>query len=170
MKLLVTLQRSGGIEGLARQVGLSAESAALLCEAVLAPLMLAMRRFVRRAGGDVIGVQRLLDLVDEHGDGALAAAVLAHEPADPQAGELLLQAFFIDPGERADRIARIEGLTPADHDRADRLLPLFTMLVCGYLAAQAGGSGAQGSGGLANLGPTLEFLTSDDADDDCGRL
>ena len=65
MKLLVTLQRSGGIDGLARQAELSAETTALLCEAVLPPLMLAMRRFVRRAGGDVIGVQRLLDLVDD---------------------------------------------------------------------------------------------------------
>ena len=94
MKLLATLQRSGGIEGLARQVKQPVERVNPLCEGLLPPLMLAMRGYVRRNGGGMVGAQALLDVIDSRGDGALAADVLSDGEANAASGESLLSLYF----------------------------------------------------------------------------
>ena len=63
-------------------------------------------------------------------------------------------------GLAADAASRT-GIDPAI---LKKMLPLLTMLVGGYFSARAGGSGAQGSGGLGDIGSILG-ATSDPAAD-----
>jgi len=170
MFLLATLQRSGGIEGLARQAEVSVDRVNPLCERLLPLLMVAMRNYVRSHGGGIAGVHSLMTLIDDCGDGGLAAAVLGEPGVCVAAGETLLAAFFAGRDERDRQIARQLDQAPeeaADPVLVSRLFPLLAMLVAGYMAAQVGGSGAQGSGGIESLGPLLTFLLAD-ADDKSG--
>lgn len=161
MKLLVILQRSGGIEALARQAGLPVERAASLSEGLLPVVMFAMRDFVRANGGGDLGVRALLAAIELQGDGIMAAQVLSHDPVDTGPGQRLCDQFFAAGTARAMDAGNPDG---------EAVLPLLTMLVSGYVAAQAGGSGTQGSGGLTNLGPLLDFLTSDLGVEEASRL
>ena len=51
-----------------------------------------------------------------------------------------------------------------------RVLPALAMLVGGYITARAGGSGAEGSGGLDELGGLRDTLTPDANDSRADRI
>jgi hypothetical protein len=170
MELLAALQRSGGIEALARQAAVSTEHALAASKYLLPPLMLALRRHVRASGGGRDGVQRLLDLIAVHGDGALAADVMGMAALDAAPGREILAILFDDPDYRRQQIALFANPEPLGDGEVEVMFPMLAMLVCGYISAQAKGSGAADSGGLDSLGAILQFLISDANDADCIHL
>jgi len=122
------LRRSGGINAMARQAGISVTSAADEAKALLPDLLVAYRTLAADPG-------EFLNLLEQHGDGNLAAAVMAAEPADAAPGMVLL-----------DELSRVtDGNTginssPGNSDRA-KIAPLLAMLVGGYVAARFSGGG-----------------------------
>jgi len=153
MDLLAVLQRSGGIESLARHLGAHPATVLEASRALIPSLLSVMRTFVATRGGGAAGLQALVDLIDSHGDGTLAVEVMRDGPVRTTDGEELLALLLPAEEERA-RLSG-EAATALGHELASQaaLLPLLVMLVCGYIAARAATDG--GVGGLGEIGEAL---------------
>lgn len=162
MDWLTTLRRSGGINALARQLGVSPPEVSAGVTALLPALLDGLRQLVDRRGGDGPGMQALVDMLVERGGGQLAADVMGPAALDPTPGNVIVsQAIGPEVARRAVLVEaeRLSGLDPVF---GDRLLPALTMLIGGYITARALGSGAAGSGGAAQLDSLHGTLTLDD--------
>lgn len=137
--MLTALQRSGGIDALARQAGVDPPQAHSVARAVLPAMMTALRNV---SGGR----PALLKQFESHGAAGLAAAVMAVEPAEVAPGQAILDEALGEDGTLlADMAAQAGG-------SSERLLPLLVMLVGGYVSAMAAGHGAGPQGLDALLG------------------
>lgn len=170
MDWLTTLRRSGGINALSRQIGVSPADVAVGAEALLPALLGGLRQLADRLGQGDEGVHSLLDVLTDLGGGQLAADVMGPGPLNTDLGNTILDRA-LGP-EVARRAALIEAERNFGLDQAlgERMLPGLAMLVGGYITARAGGSGAEGSGGLGGLGALLESLTPDENDADADRI
>ena len=125
MDMLTALQRSGGIEALARQAGVASPVALVAAKQLLPPLLAALRDFGAGRGA-------LLALFDRHGGASLAAEVMGDDPVSPARGSALLAELGV--GEADERLVQA----------------ILAMLVAGYVSALAAGMGA-GPGGIGDL-------------------
>jgi len=153
MDWLATLRRSGGINAIARHLGMSPADAGAGIAALLPMLIRGLRDYGAKAGGGEAGLIGLLALFREFGDGDLAADVMGPNRLDVSAGNRLLERLLGDGVEAATDEA--ERSTDVARDVLEELLPPLAMLVAGYIAARAAGSGAEGSGGLSGLDTLL---------------
>lgn len=126
MDMLATLRRSGGIEALARQLGETPANATAQVIELLPSLLDDFRSYANNLNG-------LLEILDNFGGGEMAAAVMAREPADDQAGRGLLDIVLHGTGGPAAGVGT--GFDPA---MLTRMRPLLAMLIGGYIAARAG--------------------------------
>ena len=154
MDLLATLLRSGGIEGLARQSGLSSSAALAATEASLPVLVGGMRRYVHDHGGGRAGLARLLDLLGEPGGGGLAAQVMGSSPLSMVLGEDLLDRLF--PDGDAEALLAATGANPRE---LEAFWPLLAMLLGGYISARVAASGDP-----RDLGAFADLLTGEGPD------
>ncbi len=67
-------------------------------------------------------------------------------------------------------LTEAERTSGLDQALGERILPGLAMLVGGYITARAGGSGAEGSGGLTGLGSLLDSLTPGGNDTGLDRI
>lgn len=157
MDILATLRRSGGIDALVRELDLSPAVAAAGAEALLPALIGGFARQRDRAGGGDAGLISLVGTIGNLGGGTLAANVLGPDKTDIARGTAVLDWIF--GSKDASRLVALHAVESSQLDAAllRRMLPLLAMLVGGYLAARAGGSGAVGSGGIAGLDEMLEL-------------
>jgi len=135
MDLLATLRRSGGIDALARQVGLAPAVVSACVEASLPAIVAGLRNYTLKSGGGDAGLGALLAMIDGLGDGNLAADVMGPEPLSAGPGERILAQFF-EPSrakQRAGELAVASGRSVAE---IERILPLLAMLLCGYISAR----------------------------------
>lgn len=163
MDWLTTLRRSGGLNALSRQLGVSLAEVAAGTEALLPALLGGLRQLADSFGGGEAGVGGVVDVLAELGGGQLAAEVMGPGPLDLGPGNAILDRVLgPEVARRAVLVEaqRARGLDPA---LGARMLPGLAMLVGGYVTARAGGSGAEGSGGLGGL---LDSLTPDGNDAD----
>jgi hypothetical protein len=170
MDWLTTLRRSGGINALSRQIGASPADVAAGTEALLPALLAGLRQVADRLGGGDDGVHGLVDKLAELGGGQLAADVMGPSPLVTEPGNAVLD-LAIGP-DVARRAVLIEAERNAGLDQAlgERVLPGLAMLVGGYITARVGGSGAEGSGGIDDLGTLLDTLTPDGNDSAVDRI
>jgi hypothetical protein len=162
LELLNALLRSGGFEALARQTGCEPVVVTDVAGILIPDLFDAMRAYVRVHGGGDTGVLAMLDMIDSLGDGDLASDILSHAKVAPDAGQALLAQFYSDTASREGALGKIAFESGHDREVVRRIAPYAAMLLSGYLAARASGSGAAGSGGLHGLGALLEALTGPD--------
>lgn len=139
VNMLTALQRSGGIDALARQAGVEPPQAHSFARSVLPAMLQALRNM---PGGRAAVLAEL----DRQGGTALAAAVMAVEPVDASAGQAILAGALGAERASLGDIAAQAGGAP------ERLLPLLVMLVGGYVSAMAAGHGAGPEGLDALLG------------------
>lgn len=156
MDMLATLRRSGGIEALARELGIPSAAAAAGTEALLPAIVAGFRQHRDTEGGGEAGLSAVATMLEGLGGGSLAAAVMGPDAADFAPGNGVLGAIFGTKDVSrilADQAAQATGLEPA---MLKRMLPLLAMLVGGYLSARATGSGAEGSRDLASIGTLID--------------
>jgi len=148
MDLVGTFRRSGGIDAIRRQLEDDSGAARAAVELLLPSLVDGMRGHVARSGGGRRGFAALLALIESHGDGALAAQVMAPYPPDAKQGVALGAA--ISGLSEVDWLARVAALADerAGTEIVLRTMPLLVMLVCGYMAALAAGGAASAAGGI----------------------
>lgn len=145
MQLTDILGQMGGLQSLARELGVSEQQAASGFEA-LAPAILG--GFKQQAQSQPGGVQGLEGLLGKLGGGGLLDDVLSPQPTHVDQGNNVLgQIFGSKDVSRAvaQNAASQSGLEPS---LLKKMLPIAAMLLAGYMAKQSSAGPGGGLGGL----------------------
>jgi len=148
MPITDILAQMGGLQSIARELGVSEEQAASGA-AALTPAILG--GFAKQAQTQPTGLDGLGGLLDRLGGGGLLDQVLAPQPTDVSQGNNVLGEIFGSKDVSrtvAQNAASQSGLAPG---LLQQMLPMLAMLISGYLARQQGGGAAAGGGGLGDL-------------------
>ncbi|MDP9142297.1 MAG: DUF937 domain-containing protein [Pseudomonadota bacterium] len=155
MNITDILSQVGGLQSMAKELGISEEQAASGASA-LAPAILGGLK--NQAQSQPTGLEGLGGLLGQLGGGGLLDNVLASQPTDVGRGNNVLgQIFGSKDVSRtvAQNAASKSGLDPA---LLKKMLPIIAMLVAGYMAKQRSGAGAgkvaqssSAGGGLGGL-------------------
>ena len=159
MQITEILAQMGGLQSVARELGVSETEVASGADALLPAIL---GGFKKQAQAQPAGMEGLGGLLGQLGGGGLLDQVLGPQSTNPGAGnDVLGQIFGSKDVSRsvAQNAASQTGLSP---DLLKQMLPLLAMLVTGYLAKQGGGaaspSAAPEEGGLGGLGGLLGGL------------
>jgi hypothetical protein len=147
MQMTELLGQMGGLQSIARELGISEADAASGANALLPALL---GGFKRQAQAQPAGLDGLGGLLDQFGGGSLLDNVLAPQATDVSRGDAVLgQIFGSKDVSRtvAQSAAARSGLDPG---LLKKMLPMLAMLVAGFMAKQ-GGSAAPSAGGLGGL-------------------
>lgn len=162
MQLTQILAQMGGLQAMARELGVNEQQAASGAEALLPALLGGFKK--QAAGGagapaGLGGLGGLLGQLGAMGGGGLMDEVLSPQPTDVSRGNAVLGQIF---GSKDVSRAVAQGAasrTGLDPSLLQRMLPMLAMLVSGWMARQAGGAGTAaspaapaGGGGLGSLG------------------
>jgi hypothetical protein len=146
MQLTDILAQTGGLQSMARELGVSESQAATGAEALVPAILGGFKKQVQSQPG---GLGALGGLLGALGGGGLLDNVLSPQPTDvSQGNEVLGQIFGSKEVSRtvAQNAASQSGLDPG---LLKRMLPMLAMLVAGYMAKQssAGPAGQVAPGG-----------------------
>jgi hypothetical protein len=150
MQITDLLSQAGGIQSMARELGVSESQAKLGAESLLPAILGGFRK---QAESQPAGSEGLRGLLSQLGGGALLDDVLSAQPTDFGRGNDVLGKIF---GSRdvsravASKGAEQSGLDPA---LLKKMLPMLAMMVAGYMAKQnrTGASSAGSGSGLGGL-------------------
>ena len=151
MQITDILAQTGGLQSMARELGVSENQAASGAEALIPAIL---GGFKKQAQTQPSGVEGLGDMFGQLGGGALMDDVLSPEPTHVDRGDDVLgQIFGSKDVSRtvAQNAASQSGLEPS---LLKKMLPMLAMLVAGYMAKQGSGANpAQASpgGGLGDV-------------------
>jgi len=152
MQMQVTdiLAHTGGLQAIARELGMSENQAASGAKA-LVPAILG--GFKKQVQSQPSGDEGLGGLLGRLGGGGLLDNVLAPQPTDVSQGNNVLGHIFGSKDVSravADNAASQSGLEPS---LLKKMLPMLAMLVAGHMAKQRGASQATPapSGGIGGL-------------------
>jgi hypothetical protein len=149
MQLNDLLTQVGGIQSMARELGVS-ESQAASGAAALLPAILG--GFKKQAQAQPAGLGGLGDLLNGLGGGGLLEDVLSPQPTNVGRGNDVLGQIFGSRDVSRTVAQNAAGQTGLDPALLKKMLPILAMLAAGYMAKQQGGGGATpASGGLGGL-------------------
>jgi hypothetical protein len=153
MQITDLLAQMGGLQSVARDLGVSESQAASGAEALLPAIL---GGFKKQAQAQPAGLEGLGGLLGQLGGGGLLDQVLAPQPTDVSPGnDVLGQIFGSKDVSRtvAQNAAAQSGLEPS---LLKKMLPLLAMLIAGVMAKQQGAAAAEPvplptGGGLGDL-------------------
>lgn len=151
MNITDLLAQSGGLESIARELGISQQETEAGAQALGPSIVSGFQQRAAQEGGG------LGDLLSSLGGGGLLEQVLSPQPTDVSAGnDVLGQIFGSKDVSRgvAQEAAGQSGLDPA---LLKKMLPLLAMVVTGMMSRGETSANA-GSGGLGGLGGLLGGL------------
>ncbi len=174
MQLSDILNQTGGLQSIARELGIGEEEAARGASA-LAPAVLG--GFRKQAEASPGGLEGLGGLLNQLGGGGMLDALLSPDRTDTAPGDNVLGQIFGSKDVSRAVAHNAAAQTGQDPSILKKMLPMLAMLVAGYMAkkrgAGAGTAAAASSGGLGGLlgnllGGAQPANSSDD--DDLGGL
>jgi hypothetical protein len=153
MQITDILAQMGGLQSVARELGVSETQAASGAEALLPAIL---GGFKKQVQSQPTGLEGLGGLLGQLGGGGLLDQVLAPQPTDLNRGnDVLGQIFGSKDVSRtvAQNAASQSGLDPS---LLKKMLPMLAMLVAGFMAKQQGpvsdaAYAAPSGGGLGDL-------------------
>lgn len=152
MQITDLFAQMGGLQAIARELGVSETQAASGAEA-LVPAVLG--GFKKQAQTQPAGAEGLGGLLGKLGGGGLLDQVLAPQPTDLSRGDNVLGQIFGSKDVSRTVAQNASSRTGLDPALLKKMLPMVAMLVAGYMAKQRGaGAAAQGApagGGLGGL-------------------
>jgi hypothetical protein len=149
MQITDILAQMGGLQSMARELGVSESQVATGAQA-LAPAILGGFQKQAQTGG----VEGLGGLLGQLGGGGLLDNVLSPQPTDVSQGNNVLGQIFGSKDVSRTVAQDAATKTGLDPSLLKKMLPMLAMLVAGYMAKQSGGAG--GGGGLGGaLGGVL---------------
>jgi hypothetical protein len=154
MQITDILAQMGGLQSMARELGVSESQAAAGAEALIPAIL---GGFKKQARSQPTGLEGLGGLLGQLGGGGLLDDVLAPRPTNVGLGnDVLGQIFGSKDVSRtvAQGAAARSGLDPA---LLKKMLPMLAMLVAGYMSRQQGGAQATPTGG-GGIGAVLGGL------------
>jgi hypothetical protein len=155
VQLTDVLAQMGGLQSMARELGVTETQAAAGAEALLPAIL---GGFKKQAQAQPDGLAGLGGLLGQLGGGGLLDEVLAPRPTDVSRGNDVLGQIFGSKDVSRTVAQRASGQSGLDPGLLKKMLPILAMLVAGYLARQQrGGAGAPSAGG-GGLGGVLGDL------------
>jgi len=151
MQLSDILNQTGGLQSIARELGIGDDEAASAASA-LAPAVLGGVR--KQADSHPQGLQGLGGLMNSLGGGGLLDAVLAPSPTNTAPGNDVLGQIFGSKDVSRAVAQNAASQTGQDPSLLKKMLPMLAMVVAGYMAKQQSG-GAQSSGSSGGLSGLL---------------
>ena len=160
MDVMDMLRRSGGVDAMAKQLGIPPAMAQVGAEALLPAILGGFRKQGEVAGGGDTGLGSLIGMLGGLGGSELATNVLGLDPTDVSRGNDVLGQIFGSKDVSRTVAGHAAGQTGLDPALLKQMLPILAMLVGGYLSAHAQGGGAElapaeTGGGLGGLGSIL---------------
>lgn len=152
---LTALRRSGGVDALARRLNSNPPTIAAGVTVIMPTLLRAIRAFIGDAGGGEAGFAALIAVLDDLGDGELAANVMGPGPLRLDAGTALLAQLCPAGVDFAEAAAQADDL---DREFLERLATPLAMLVGGYIAAKALGGDRAAIRSLLSPSPNDERI------------
>ena len=149
MQITDILAQMGGLQSMARELGVSEDEAASGA-AALAPAILG--GFSKQAQAQPAGANGLGDLLERLGGGGLLDQVLAPQPTDVSPGNDVLGQIFGSKDVSRAVAQNAASQTGQDPSLLKKMLPMLAMVVAGYMAKhRAGAAGSSAGGGLGGL-------------------
>lgn len=150
MQITDLLAQMGGLQSMARELGVTEAQATRGAEA-LVPAILG--GFKKQAQAQPTGLAGLGGLLGQLGGGGLLDAVLAPQPTDVSRGDDVLGRIFGSKDVSrtvAQQAATQSGLDPA---LLKKMLPMVAMMVAGFMAQRSAGAqpAPAAAGGLGSL-------------------
>lgn len=139
MKITDVLARTGGLQQMARELGVSEAEAARGADA-LAPSILG--GFKKQAQAQPGGLEGLGGVLGRLGGGGLLADVLSPQPTDVSRGNDVLGQIFGSKDVSRTVAQHASAQSGLDPGLLERMLPMVAMAVAGYMAGGRGDSGA----------------------------
>lgn len=156
MQITDILSQMGGLQSMARELGIS-ESQAAAGASALAPAILG--GFKKQAQAQPSGLEGLGGLLGKLGGGSLLDDVLAPKPTDVNRGNEVLGQIFGSKDVSRTVAQNAASQTGLDTGVLKKMLPMLAMLVAGYMAKQRGaGAATQAAPSGGGLGSILGGL------------
>jgi hypothetical protein len=149
------LGKLGGIDAIARELGVSQSQAASGAAALLPAIL---GGFKKQAQSQPTGLDGLLGMVNQFGGAGLLDNVLGAQPTDVSRGNEVLGQIFGSKDVSRAVAQTAAGQSGVDASLLKKMLPMLSMLVGGYLAKQ-GGAQPAASAAPGGLGGMLGALT-----------
>ncbi len=140
MQITDILAQMGGLQSMARELGVSESQVASGAEA-LVPAILG--GFKRQAQAQPTGLEGLGGLLGQLGGGGLLDQVLAPQPTNVGQGNDVLAQIFGSKDVSRTVAQNAASQTGLDTSLLKKMLPMLAMLVAGYMAKQQGGGAMQ---------------------------
>ena len=163
MQITDVLARMGGLQSVARELGVSEDQVSRGADALLPAILGGFKKQAQTQPGGLDSPGGLADLLGQLGGGGLLDQVLSPQPTDVSRGDAVLGQIFGSKDVSRTVAQNASQQTGLDTGLLKKMLPMLGMLVAGFLARQQGGgaTGAAlpGSGGAADgLGGLLGGL------------
>ena len=144
MQMIDVLTQMGGLQSMARDLGVSESQAAAGAQALLPAIL---GGFKKQVQAQPSGLEGLGGLLGQLGGGGLLDNVLAPERTDVARGDDVLGQIF-GSREVSRTVAQdAAGRSGLDPSLLKKMLPILAMMVAGYMAKQQGGGSQAGAGG-----------------------
>lgn len=145
MNLTDILGQAGGIESMAKDLGIPPALAKQGAEALLPAILGGFKKQAQGGGG----LKGLGGLLGQLGGGGLLDAVLGPQPTPVEQGNDVLGQIFGSKEVSRDVAGDAAAKTGIDTGTLKKMLPILAMLVAGYMAKQ--GDGTNSGGGLGGM-------------------
>ena len=153
MNMTDILSQIGGLQSMAKELGISESQAAAGANALLPAIL---GGFKKQAQAQPTGLDGLGGLLSSLGGGGLLDSVLSPEPTNIESGNGVLGQIFGSKDVSRTVAQNAASQTGLDAGLLKKMLPILAMLVAGYMSKQhaAGSDGTQrapAEGGLGGL-------------------
>jgi hypothetical protein len=148
--LMDVLGQAGGIESLARELGVGREQATAGAAALIPAIL---GGFKKRAQSEPAGLENLAGMLGGLGGGGLMDEVLSPRATDVAPGNDILGQIFGSKDVSRTVAQNASARTGLDPAVLKRMLPIVAMLVAGYMARSNRGAaaGSPRNGGLGDV-------------------
>ena len=145
MQITDILSQIGGLQSMAKELGISERDAASGAEALTPAILGGMKKQAQSGGG----LESLGGLLGKLGGGGLLDSVLSAEPTDVSKGNDVLGQIFGSKDVSRTVAQSAAAKSGVDASVLKKMLPMLAMLVAGYMAKRgsAAGTSEQPSGG-----------------------
>lgn len=147
MNLTDILAQAGGIESMAKELGISPAMAKQGADALLPAILGGFKKQAQSGGGaDPLG--GLGGLLGQLGGGGLLDSVLGSQPTPVEQGNDVLGQIFGSKDVSRTVAGQAAAQTGLDAGLLKQMLPILAMMAAGYMAKQSGQSEGGGLGGM----------------------
>ncbi len=149
MNLTDILAQAGGIDSMAKELGIPPAMARQGADALLPAILGGFKKQAQSSGGGAEGLGGLGGLLGQLGGGGLLDSVLGSQPTPVSQGNDVLGQIFGSKDVSRTVAGQAAEQTGLDSGILKQMLPILAMMVAGYMAKQSGQSGE--SGGLGGM-------------------